>query len=434
MNISRIWRAFNKDADLPDDFDWRAYVDRYGDLRAAGIDSRRKAAAHYLSYGRSEKRWATAADHYAPGAYVCPSVHSLYLRATGALVCWDDAGNETVLQKFDPAVDYANDVYLGTVFNDVRKRLSDGRLPFEACRECLVLQSNRKHSSYFVSDRVVQTFQLEPSYKCSLDCPGCVSLADRKLAMPRNLPLPVVAKILADFVAAGIRIHAFDFQGHGEPLMHPELWTMTRIVRDAYPDTHIAVTTNAHGKVDDRLAASGIDEIICAIDGVDQASFEKYRINGRFRIAYKFMADAAALREKGGRRIRVIWKYILFEHNSTREHLAILQDLAEEAAVDELVIVFTRNGPRALRLDEPSDLSLRVSSVPVSFRFHRPEIGELQSRVRNVRLAKAAGRLDDARALAESVRLNVSRFFPPDDRPEAVTEMLAELNLELTER
>ena len=146
------------------------------------------------------------------------------------------------------------------------------------------------------------------------------------------------------------------------------------------------------------------------------------------------MADAAALREKGGRRIRVIWKYILFEHNSAPEHLAILQDLAEEAAVDELVIVFTRNGPRALRLDEPSDLSLRVSSVPVSFRFHRPEIGELQSRVRNVRLAKAAGRLDDARALAQSVRLNVSRFFPPGDRPEAVTEMLAALNLEIMEQ
>ena len=74
-----------------------------------------------------------------------------------------------------------------------------------------------------------------------------------------------------------------------------------------------------------------------------------------------------------------------------------------------------------------------MSSVPVSFRFHRPEIGELQSRVRNVRLAKAAGRLDDARALAQSVRLNVSRFFPPGDRPEAVTEMLAALNLEIME-
>jgi hypothetical protein len=40
----------------PRDFDWRAYLLRYADLRASGIRTREAAAAHYVANGRRESR------------------------------------------------------------------------------------------------------------------------------------------------------------------------------------------------------------------------------------------------------------------------------------------------------------------------------------------------------------------------------------------
>ncbi len=41
---------------LPPDFDWRTYVDNYEDLQKAGVDTKAKAAEHWLKTGSKEGR------------------------------------------------------------------------------------------------------------------------------------------------------------------------------------------------------------------------------------------------------------------------------------------------------------------------------------------------------------------------------------------
>ena len=41
---------------LPSDFDWRTYVENYKDLQTAGIDTKEKAAEHWLTVGKKEGR------------------------------------------------------------------------------------------------------------------------------------------------------------------------------------------------------------------------------------------------------------------------------------------------------------------------------------------------------------------------------------------
>ena len=41
---------------IPSDFDWKAYVDRYEDLRKAGINTEEKAKQHWLEWGKNEGR------------------------------------------------------------------------------------------------------------------------------------------------------------------------------------------------------------------------------------------------------------------------------------------------------------------------------------------------------------------------------------------
>jgi len=435
MDIPVRLPVLDTDAGLPPAFDWRSYVERYADLREAGVDSEEKAAEHYLAYGRAERRWATKPSYPTRRTLVCPSVHSLYLRATGDLVCWDDAGNDEVLQRYDPGVDYGHDVYLGPVMNAVRHSLSEERMPFEVCRRCLVLRSRTEHSSYHLDNRVIEIFQVEPSYKCSLDCPGCVPLHIRRLAPPRNLEVSKLAKILNDLVTAGIEIRAVDFQGHGEPLLHPGLWGMIRVTRAICPQSYLTVTTNAHGVVRDAVFESGVDEVVCAIDGVSQETYEPYRVGGRFELAYRFMSDLARGSKRRGSPIKVIWKYVLFEHNSTPENLLDAQRLAREAEVDEVVFVFTRNGPRSTTVLHPGDVPVAAQGVPLSFRHHEPPIEELVTRLEELRTELDAGRAGaQAQELASSVARNLVRFFPGRSALTPAHEELLEELLRLVPR
>ena len=63
-----------------------------------------------------------------PARLACPSIDSIFLRAWGDLVCWDDAGSERLLQAWDPAVDYA-EVFLNGPYERIRRDLDHGTLP-----------------------------------------------------------------------------------------------------------------------------------------------------------------------------------------------------------------------------------------------------------------------------------------------------------------
>src|SRR5215470_9144969 len=127
----------------PPGFDWRWYVKSYADLAAAGVTDEKSAIRHWRKHGRREGRrfaprrpntfdWLTYVDHFPEGTptallagsgprppLACPSVDSIFLRAWGDLVCWDDAGSDHVLQPWDPNADYA-DVYLNGPYQEIR--------------------------------------------------------------------------------------------------------------------------------------------------------------------------------------------------------------------------------------------------------------------------------------------------------------------------
>ena len=64
----------------------------------------------------------------------------MFIRSNGDLVCWDDAGRNELIQKFDPTIDYARDVYLGAPYNRLREELRSGKMPCGAvCSKCLAM-------------------------------------------------------------------------------------------------------------------------------------------------------------------------------------------------------------------------------------------------------------------------------------------------------
>jgi hypothetical protein len=438
----------------PPGFDWRWYVTSYTDLAAAGIQDEKSAIRHWRKHGRREGRrfaprrpnsfdWLTYVDHFPEGAstalpgaapatrppLACPSVDSIFLRAWGDIVCWDDAGSDHVLQAWDPAVDYA-DVFLNGPYQEIRRSLEEGRMPRpEECGKCLLLRMLPAGAGAPWDRSFVRMLRVEPSYYCSLDCPGCVPLSIRRQHQKAfQLDPEILDRILAALTGAGLSVDTLDFQGHGEPLLNPRLWEMGRRSRERLPEAWISVTTNAQGRFRPEFARSGFDEVICSIDGADPASYEPYRVHGNFDLAWRFMVDLIRSGAVGNRRLRVVWKYVLFEHNSSPETLLKAQQMARDAGVSELVFVLTRNGPAPRHIRFPTDVPRLEHGAPISFRFHEPSIEDLEARLAESRRLESEGNAEEAASMAESIRQNLERFFPASgDRPERQRRLFEEL-------
>lgn len=292
----------------------------------------------------------------------CPATTCLFLRADGSVACWDDAGCATSLQAADQGGDlsavYTHEGGCGRIF----EALSHGRMPFpEICPRCLCLSFTAKPA---FDCELLDLLQIEPSNDCSLACP-CCEVTGRRLAgtlRPALLDHDLLRRFLSDFLHRGVTIRRIDFQGHGEPLTHPGLWKLVRLAKDFFPEACTSICTNAQGDVPPEAFDSGIDQIDCAIDGVDQESLSRYRIGGDFARAFGFMKRMAG-GPFPGTRPRVVWRYLLFEHNDGQEQLRKAWDIASGAGVGELRFIFTDTGPFSRRIGSPGDLARALDSA-----------------------------------------------------------------------
>jgi len=210
------------------------------------------------------------------------------------------------------------------------------------------------------------------------------------------------------------------------------------MTRQRFPQSFVTVTTNAQGKVKDEAVTAGLDEIVCSIDGMDQDSYEVYRVGGSFELAYRFMADFAAGSHEAVKPIRVVWKYVLFDHNSEPEQLLQVQRLARQAGVDEIVFVFTRNGPRSETILHPSQIPLLpapAGGVAVRSTFHQPETADLEVRLKEAQKLMEKGEQLRAVDLIASIGENIARFFPDakslEPRHRSLASELLKLSSEL---
>lgn len=307
----------------------------------------------------------------------CHSNHSVFLRANGSLACWDDAGSKLTLQAFDPSVDYSKEVVFGEVFTGIRDKLKNGTIPFpDVCQDCMIFASGACFNPLWAEKKELLIFQVEASIACTLECPGCMTFAERKRrhGRPWHLEMEIFEKYLSDFKSDGVTIRTIDFQGHGEPLLNRNVWKMAGLAKSYFPEANISMCTAAHGRYEPSQVHSGIDEVMFAIDGIDQESFEPNRIRGDFEKAYTFMKSFCHGATEEGRKIRTIWKYILFDCNNSPEQLIRAQEMAAEAGVQELLFINTQLGLKAssvLSLDQIPQLDngvkIRISDYLSNF-------------------------------------------------------------------
>jgi radical SAM protein with 4Fe4S-binding SPASM domain len=119
---------------------------------------------------------------------------------------------------------------------------------------------------------------IEPTTSCNLRCPECPT-GMQSLSRPKgNMTLNVFGEIL-DKLSPDLIYLTLYFQG--EPLLNPHFTEMDKLARNRH--IFLATSTNGHflnDKTINKIIESGLNHLIISMDGLDQKTYEKYRVNG----------------------------------------------------------------------------------------------------------------------------------------------------------
>ena len=177
---------------------------------------------------------------------------------------------------------------------------------------------------------------VEPSNLCNLQCPLCPSGNGRMSRDRGNMGLGAFKGLVDE---AADHLILLMLWNQGEPFLNKSLLDMIRYAHQRRIPT--LTSTNGHfvGTPEQARAVveSGLDEIIISLDGVDQETYERYRVGGQIeRVLGCARLLAQAKEELESPTPLVNLQFIVFRHNEP--DLARAEQLARELKVDKFLV------------------------------------------------------------------------------------------------
>ena len=175
---------------------------------------------------------------------------------------------------------------------------------------------------------------VEPTTSCNLRCPECPTGMNSLSRTKGNMNLEVFREIL-DRLSPDLFYLTLYFQG--EPMLNPHFSEMVTMARKQ--NIFVATSTNGHylnGKNIDSIIKSGLNHLIISLDGLDQQTYEKYRINGNLPTVLEGIKLLVAAKKAMNSNVPFIeLQFIVMRHN---EHqMQQMREFAKQADVDKLV-------------------------------------------------------------------------------------------------
>lgn len=175
-------------------------------------------------------------------------------------------------------------------------------------------------------------YMVETGNVCKLRCPFCIQghydprLNSEKRLLRYDEFLVILRKI---------RPYALilDLFKHGEPLLNADLGRMIRAATAAGVRCRVNSALNAPldaGQVRE-ICQAGLYKLNCAIDGVTQDVYARYRVNGSLELALETAAKFLAARR--WRRPVMVFRMLVFEWN--HHQVGAARALAERMGFDE---------------------------------------------------------------------------------------------------
>lgn len=193
-------------------------------------------------------------------------------------------------------------------------------------------------SKYSKSNRFFgQPFSLsiEPTTACNLGCPECPSGLKQFTRPTGKLQLDLHEKMLSQLSRTVFYINYY-FQG--EPFLHPQFLDLIRAAKKH--KIYTATSTNAHFISATKaleIVDSGLDRLIISVDGLTQATYEQYRVNGKLEKvleASRYLVEAK--KKRNSPTPHLIFQFLAVKPN---EHeIPQIFEVAKEMGIDEVRI------------------------------------------------------------------------------------------------
>ncbi|MEE2658207.1 MAG: radical SAM protein [Candidatus Latescibacterota bacterium] len=177
---------------------------------------------------------------------------------------------------------------------------------------------------------------VEPTNFCNLKCPLCPSGNGEMTRDRGNMDLSDFRRLVDE---VGDHLVLLMLWNQGEPFINKAFNEMVRYAHSRKIPT--MTSTNGHfvrtPEQARAIVASGLDEIIISLDGVDNETYEQYRVGGSLeRVLTGARLLTEAKRELGSATPLVNLQFIVFRHNES--DLAEAERLARELGAEKFLI------------------------------------------------------------------------------------------------
>ena len=174
---------------------------------------------------------------------------------------------------------------------------------------------------------------IEPTTSCNLRCTECPT-GMQTLSRPKgNMDILTFGKIL-EKLSPDLFYLTLYFQG--EPLLNPHFTEMVKMARSR--NVFVSTSTNGHFLTDikvNEVIKSGLNHLIISMDGTDQQSYEKYRVNGNLQLVTEGIHRLVEARKKAKSKSPFIeLQFLVLRHN---EHqMEEMREFYRKSGADKL--------------------------------------------------------------------------------------------------
>ncbi len=174
---------------------------------------------------------------------------------------------------------------------------------------------------------------IEPTTACNLRCPECPS-GLRSFTRPTgNIRQRTFKKVIDEL---SVRTCYLTFYFQGEPYLHPDFFDMVKYA--ARRNLYTATSTNGHFLDESgarRTILSGLSRIIISIDGIDQSTYESYRVNGSLEKVLAGTENLVFWKKKlKSVTPAIIWQFLVVRPNE--DQIQEVKTLAKVYGVDKV--------------------------------------------------------------------------------------------------
>ena len=222
---------------------------------------------------------------------------------------------------------------------------------------------------------------IEPSNVCNARCPTCPTGAGKMNRPGRMMTFQEFRRIVDQAGAYG---GALFLWGYGEPFLNKDLLLM--IQHASSGGMHVVTSTNGQFfkslEFCSEIVRSGLDELIISLDGADQQTLSKFRVDCQFDdIVQGFRFMHAARTELNSMTPKIILQFIVTRHNV--HQIERIKQIAKDLHVDtyfEKTVWMDANDPGFQSMAKEL-----VPDDPARSRFFAAEDGHfsLKGEVRN---------------------------------------------------